>query len=346
MGRLRTLGEQEEILVWAEKLRPQAPPNNIISSISSIKQHYYEELQKYFSLAALSRSQTAPYKLTNRASAQLFRVRVLLEEALNVAVKEYMVFHGGAESVFFTGNFFGRSRKQGVSIRMPLTTCMPTSVCSYKCYAHDVLDATPLALYRGVVNGIVAESYEDGSDNQRQTILRLLEPQAKKAIKESKTEIENLPREFSRSPRIRFGHVGDIAAYPDFANALARQINRLSIGQVICSVYTRHKRARELDPDLLIINFTIDATSERHKEWVPDSARIVYAAFNGHLNEEAEINFLEHHRWQHYEPIGSGFVCPATAHDTKVRTCDACLCCRCFTPTASKKDIGTEHTEI
>src|SRR5262249_1290625 len=48
--------------------------------------------------------------------------------------------------------------------------------------------------------------------------------------------------------------------------------------------------------------------------------------------DSVDVNFLEHHRWIHVKPVGTGKVCPATAPEAKVRTCDACQCDFCFAP--------------
>ena len=59
-------------------------------------------------------------------------------------------------------------------------------------------------------------------------------------------------------------------------------------------------------------------------------ARIVYSAFGGRTSDLASINFLEHHRFKHYDQVGTGNVCPATHPSTKLRTCDAVKCDLCF----------------
>ncbi len=35
---------------------------------------------------------------------------------------------------------------------------------------------------------------------------------------------------------------------------------------------------------------------------------VVFSAFGGVVDSESDINFLEHHRWFHAEPIGKGSV--------------------------------------
>src|SRR5205085_5215279 len=41
--------------------------------------------------------------------------------------------------VLLRHGFYGASKKQGVSVRMPLSACNPTRLCAGACYAHDVL---------------------------------------------------------------------------------------------------------------------------------------------------------------------------------------------------------------
>jgi hypothetical protein len=184
----------------------------------------------------------------------------------------------------------------------------------------------------GVVNGIVAERFEHGQDPIQLAILARLQPQTRRDINAALQEVRTLGSGWTRRPHIRFSHVGEIAAFPQFANALARQVRQLSGGEVDCVVYTRHPRARDLDPELLVINFTLDKSSQSRKSWAPPQARIVFSAFGGELSPEADVNFLEHHRWFHALTVGTGTVCPTTLPETRVRTCDAVRCDRCFRP--------------
>jgi len=142
-----------------------------------------------------------------------------------------------------------------------------------------------------------------------------------------------------RRPRIRFAHVGEFAAFPEFANALARLVRESSDGGVDCVVYTRHPDARLLDPDLFVVLFSLDESSEDRRRFVPAAARVVRSAFGGQIIDTVDVNFLEHHRWVHIKPVGTGNICPSTAPDTKVRTCDACRCDFCFIP----KTVSSAH---
>ena len=81
-----------------------------------------------------------------------------------------------------------------------------------------------------------------------------------------------------------------------------------------------------------ILVIAIDKGSENRIAWKPDNSRLVYSAFGGEISPDVEINFLEHHRWIHMEPIGSGKICPTTLPETKTedRSCDKVECNLCF----------------
>jgi hypothetical protein len=161
--------------------------------------------------------------------------------------------------------------------------------------------------------------------------MQQLAPHTRRAIRAAEKEAEALrSTDWLRRPFIRFSHVGEIAAFPDFANKLAAQVCDLSGGGVDCVIYTRHPNAKKLCSKLLIINFTLDQSSYDRKEWSPPSARIVFSAFNGEIDPDVDINFLEHHRWSHFPPIGTGQICPATHPEASERTCDAVRCSLCF----------------
>ncbi|MGP1665927.1 MAG: hypothetical protein ACTS5I_08480, partial [Rhodanobacter sp.] len=136
---------------------------------------------------------------------------------------------------------------------------------------------------------------------------------------------------FHRQPRIRFSHVGEMAATPEFTNDLARNIHRID-DEVACVIYTRHPSARMLDPSLLVINFTLEGDGDVRRSWVPDDARIVASAWHGQLSSIAEINFLEHHVEKVERPTGSGAICPVTAGHESKPSCDSALCQLCFVP--------------
>ena len=333
MGRLNTLEEQERTLAWAAALRAETRRLEQPLTVGALMHSYGSDLRGYFALSCLSRSTTAPRSLVVGAYEQVFRVRVTIERSMHSTIRASIETSPEQRTALFDGRFYGASKKQGVSIRLPLSSCRPTKLCAGGCYAHDVLDAAPQAMTRGVINGAIAAMYEEADSELRSDIMLRLASHSRKAIQGAIEETKRLREDWNRRPNIRFSHVGEITAFPSFANALARQVRELSDGDVDCVVYTRHPRASELDSDLWIINFTLDGSSNAERRaWAPQGARIVYSAFGGKISEEADVNFLEHHRWVHLPPIGTGTICPATLPETRERTCDAVRCDRCFRP--------------
>lgn len=322
---------------WGESFRGvecliDAPPRTGL-----LKEVYDFELKEYFRLCCLARSKTADRTLAERAHQALFPVRVALERSMATAIDSAPCSDDEVLDALFSASFFGCSKKQGTSLRMPLATCTPTALCAGGCYAHDVLDAAPNAMVRGVINGWIARRFEEGSGGQKGEILSRLEKHTKKAVRHALRELDGLPTDFSRRAFIRFSHVGEITRYPAFANALAEQVAHLSDNLVDCVIYTRHKNAKLLNPDLWIINFTLDPVSLEREAWAPEQARLVFSAFGGETSPRAEVNFLEHHRHLHLErSTGEGRICPATLPETEDRTCDGCRCNRCFVPPRPK----------
>jgi hypothetical protein len=301
-----------------------------VADISDLRRVFDRELKHYFALAALSRSKSAPRALVHSAHATVFSFRVVLERRLSLALKNSSLSNPIA--LLQMGCFYGFSKKQGTSVRMPLTTCQPTRLCAGACYAHDVLDAAPASVIRGVINGIVADQFEHGPASLRKAVMLALSKHSKRAIDSALNEVRALRGSgWTRRAFIRFSHVGEISKYPKFANSVAAQVHDQSGGRVDCVVYTRHSNAAKLDPKRWVVNFTLDPASLDRRKWVPEAARIVFSAFGGVTSDQADVNFLEHHRHTHMaRTAGSGRICPATLPETKERTCDACRCDRCF----------------
>jgi hypothetical protein len=344
-GRIKTNEENLATLEWAHAYRGSktALPGRL--SVAELARTHDDDLRRYCALAGLSRRKTAPVSLVRQAFRQVFRVRVALEKSIRYSADEALARNEDDFDVLLQSGFYGASKKQGVSIRMPLSSCTPTRLCAGACYAHDSHDAMPAPVVRGVVNGIIAERFEYGDKRTRQAILARLQPQTQRAIRAALQEVRVLGPGWTRRPYIRFSHVGEITAFPHFANALAGQVYQLSSGEVDGVVYTRHPRARDLDPELLVINFTLDKSSQTRKSWAPPQARLVFSAFGGELSSEADVNFLEHHRWIHALPVGTGRVCPTTLPETRVRTCDAVRCDRCFKPPKQPDGAGSQALE-
>jgi hypothetical protein len=293
---------------------------------------FAEELRRYFALAALSRSTTAPGPMVSDALSLVFRVRVVLEQAIAGALTDLAARAGIGAFALTHAPLHGYSKKQGVSIRMPLSSCVPSKICGAACYAHDVLDAAPASVVRGAINGAIAALYERGNSRQRKELLAALARPISRMVQAAQKDAREASTTYTRRPRIRFAHVGEFAQFPEFANALAKSVREVSSGEVGCVVYTRHPDAGLLDPELFVVLFSLDESSEDRRRFVPPSAWVVRSAFGGHVTDSVDVNFLEHHRWIHVKPVGTGKICPSTAPETKVRTCDACQCDFCFKP--------------
>ena len=126
-------------------------------------------------------------------------------------------------------------------------------------------------------------------------------------------------------------------------NYLAKKVTLLSNGSVQPVIYTRHRLANQLDSDVFAINFTLDPASEDRVQFAPENSRIVYSAFGGQTSNKAEINFLEHHRFEHFSQKGVGNVCPATHPDSMSRSCDGVKCDKCFTKGHGRRNFSDEH---
>lgn len=324
MGRVNTDTERYETLNFISKMKLDLSHFNDLN-FKTIHSSLYKELRSYFALCAMARGRS---KFKERANSILFSTRVKLEN--NIKDRALKTLRSSPEHLqpLLKQKFFGGSKKQGISIRLPLSSCEPTKLCSNLCYAHDVLDAAPSAVIRGALNGLIAELYQSQPEKYEPLLRRYWDGQILKAIKVSHDE--NSLSEFDRGSRIRFGHVGDGGAYAVFMNYLASRLKQLSNGTVQSVIYTRHRSAKKLDSDLFVVNFTLDPVSEDRINFAPKDARIVYSAFGGATSEIAEINFLEHHRFEHFSQVGTGNVCPATLPNTLNRTCDSLLCEKCF----------------
>jgi hypothetical protein len=332
MGGIRnTIEQQINTLNWAVQLNESQYKAYACKTSKEAAFFIKDDLKKYFALCGLSRHKYAPKDLVSRAMNEVFRVRVILERSIQDML--YGMDYADRHLDFILNDkFYGRSKKQGISIRMPLASCEPTKRCASACYAHDALDAAPMAVVRGATNGLIALMYESGDDVLQTRILNKLRPHTLNAIKAAYKEIDLLKNGWTRPPRIRFSHVGEIVAYPNFANALGHQVKQMSDNRVACCIYTRHSNLTKLDPHIFAINYTLDSSQAISDiaNTYPKYVRLVCSAFNGLLSRNVDINFLEHHPWQHCQPNGQGNICPATLPETKKRTCDAVSCNICF----------------
>lgn len=172
--------------------------------------------------------------------------------------------------------------------------------------------------------------YEDGSTREREKVIENLGPAliygVDAALQDCTTAREN---GFERAPRIRFSHIGDMASTPEFTNRLAWEI-RHRAPEIECVAYTRHSNADRLDPQNLIVNFTVESADDPRFKWIPSHARIVGSAWDGHVVQQASVNFLEHHVEKSASSVGNGHICPVTDKHEQLRSCDEARCDLCF----------------
>ena len=329
MGRMLTIAERADRVSRAEKYPAGSLQISGSLTPSSIRAQLTDALDLYFALCAISRGKGTEPGLSRRANAAVFPMRVKIERAIIKACLNQLR-KTKDPSPFLGGAMFGASKKQGTSLRFPLASCQPTALCASACYAHDVLDAAPNSVIRGALNGAVGLWFAELCSKERLRCIKFFHKDIQRAVRNSLAELKLLPDGYKRPAFIRFAHVGDAAAYTELANALAREVVKMSAGKVQCVVYSRHKKALLFDPKLFVVNFTLDGSSMDRENWIPPFARRVFSAFGGEVDSGSEINFLEHHRWHHSEPIGQGNVCPATRPEAPEHTCDAVRCHKCF----------------
>lgn len=306
-------------------IRPNKPL--FFNRISDIYDYFHQDLYNYFCATQMARATTAVDESSKIAAQHLFAFRTRLEKA----IIESLNFKATTDTKSFlnlaTKNLFSYSKKQGVSFRLPLTTCLPSKECANLCYAHDGMDAAGPAVVKGALNFVISQLWYDSQHNE--IVCKFLEPAIEKAVNLARKDALNA--NFVRRPRIRFAHVGELPAVAQFGDYLAARVRDISADEVDCVVYTRHKGAADLSKQDFIMNFTIDETSTNRITWAPPGSRIVASSFGGKLQSDAEINFLEHHRHDHMKPLSNnGAICPATLPNAVSRSCDGNSCTLCF----------------
>jgi hypothetical protein len=120
-----------------------------------------------------------------------------------------------------------------------------------------------------------------------------------------------------------------MAATPEFANALAREIGQRA-PDIRCVIYTRHPSAKLFDTKVFIVNFSVDGEGDARVSYKPASARLVSSSWDGKLLEGAEVNFIEHHVEKATKPSGKGQSCPVTLNHDVTPSCDSARCEKCF----------------
>ncbi|MDG2012339.1 MAG: hypothetical protein P8J33_02470 [Pirellulaceae bacterium] len=259
---------------------------------------------------------------------RLYAVRANLDRRIECTLREMFASGQIRWDKLLRRQVFGFCKKQGVSFRLSLSTCVPTKLCGGGCYAHDGRERVTSTILSGAYNTLLCEAFESGE----LPAPRLL-PSIKKAIELAKRDAKLAEREFGfkRRARIRLGHVGEVTAFPQFVNWLGRTITDHSEGTVDTIVYTRHPSVVELDTSIVVVNLTLDKVSQNRRRWVKPGVRVVWSAWDGELDADSEVNFLEHHDHdQHSSPSGEGPVCPVTIASTARRVCDEFRCTKCF----------------
>jgi hypothetical protein len=333
------LQEAEECLALLNSYHPKP-----LDSVPAIRDSFVDFGRSYYSLAALSRRKVLDVDLRVAAMARLFALRSLLEKQMLAGLKCSVPYTNVLGYALRSG-FFGKSIKQGVSIRFPLATCVPTTLCGGRCYAHDGRDRDLQRVFRGVLNWYVADFFENGDTMTRCAVMEALSKSIDDAIAAARAECRSVASEgYSRRPRIRFSHVGEMASTPTFTLALAKEVRRRA-PDIACVIYTRHPLAKLLVGDELIVNFTVDGTADSRMRLRPRGARLVSSSWDGKLVEEAEINFLEHHVEKSATPSGQGQCCPVTLNHHVNPSCDSARCEKCFVPLSKSPSAQpADHT--
>ena len=329
-GTRRRMREASLILQEAVKahseLKDEKPEQFL--SIECMKRHFKTPSRAYYALAAMSRRAYLDNEVRKNSLKLLFPLRSLLERRILTALEmigspiDIVLLHG-------CKSFFGKSIKQGVSIRYPLSTCIPTERCAGRCYAHDGRDRDYQRLFRGVLNGLVGIHYENNPDD-RALIMSKLSREIDEVIALSRAEaITAAAGGYQRAPRIRFSHVGEMAATPIFANDLAAEVRRRA-PELSCVIYTRHPQAIRLDSASFVVNFTVDGADDKRAAFIPRGSRVVSSSWDGTIHTDADVNFLEHHVEKTATMNGVGRICPVTMDHKITPTCDSARCEKCF----------------
>jgi hypothetical protein len=300
-------------------------------TMALLRQAFVPASRSYFSLAALTRRANLEEHHRKKGLSQLFKMRSLLETKL---IESFLASSNllPLMSEATKDAFFGKSKKQGVSIRYALASCVPTARCGGLCYAHDGRDRELLHIFRGALNYFLGLQYENANATHRAEILRMLSKSIDHGVEAAiDDQADAASLGYNRMPRIRFSHVGEMAATPNFANDVAREVKKRD-QNVQCVVYTRHPKAALLNLDLFVVNFTLEGTADVRSKYIPKGARVVNSSWDGLVNENAEVNFLEHHVEKSSASKGNGSICPVTANHKNTPSCDSAGCQKCFVP--------------
>ena len=314
---------------------PDPAPN-----IDSAKRKYARICRIYYTVAAVSRRSALDASLRSEALKLLYPLRSAIEKQI---LSDLLSLDAEADiiSEATVPSFFGFSAKQGVSVRYPLSTCVPTQNCGGRCYAHDGRDRELQLIFRGVLNYLLGLTYERANSKKRAMVFSALGRAMDFAIK--KAQMDKHTSEaggFLRETRIRFSHVGEMVATPNFTNALAAELRKRD-PTLACVLYTRHPDAALIDPAVIRVNFTIEGIGDQRSAFSPPGARLVSSAWDGKVTPSAVVNFLEHHVEKHSNASSDARICPVTASAGGLSTCDSAKCDVCFRKITTRASRGT-----
>lgn len=311
------------------ELRQYSPKRFI--TVKKLKASFAQVCRLYYTAAAVSRRTHLPDELRAELLGTLFIFRRLIERS----ILDELVLLGDQHDLWCAvaaKSFFGVSAKQGVSIRYALASCIPTESCGGRCYAHDGRDRELHIMFRAVFNYFAGLTYESGDTQTRLRVMKKLTTAIDYGIKSAVAErSQAMKAGFNREARIRFSHIGEMPSTPCFTNDLAREINSRNKA-VACVIYTRHPNVTRLDPGLFRINVSLETLHDSRRDLAPPGVRFVSSAWDGKLDPNVTVNFLEHHVEKHSNPTGIGNVCPVTMNAGLVHSCDEACCDLCFGP--------------
>ncbi len=315
-----------------------------LRDMRELRERYAKSCNAYYSLSALTRRKERCSEHQESLDL-LFPLRSKIEKLMLRDIRTSFSTKTILREAF-GGAFFGASSKQGTSIRYALASCVPTATCGGLCYAHDGRDRELNHVVRGVLNWCVGVLYEESDEMTRHNIILEMDGVISGAVSNARKEADRAHAAgFSRVPRIRFSHVGEMASTPNFANAVAIEVRRRA-PDLHCVVYTRHPNAGRLSSDSFIVNFTLESDSDSRSRFIPPLARIVGSAWDGSFIRKAEINFLEHHVEKKSTDSLSRTACPVTVSEKKVESCDDAKCVRCFVRPKLQSASGANSNSI
>lgn len=299
------------------------------NSVDDLKREYAAACRLYYTVAAVSRRRVLDEEVRSALLGQLYQLRSRIEHVVVQGI-EHIPDREGVLRLAVQRSFFGVSAKQGVSVRYALHSCVPTTSCGGRCYAHDGRDRELHLLFRAALNYWIGMSYEQAERSLREMLIGRLAKAIDFAVHVAREDATKAALGgFTRRPRVRFSHIGEMASTPEFANRLAKELKQRE-PLIECVIYTRHPGAQKLDPEIFNVNFTLEGAHDTRIRFAPPTARIVNSAWDGQLSPIAEVNFLEHHVEKNAQMRGEGHVCPVTVNHKELRSCDEAKCDLCF----------------